>query len=161
MNASRNCGCGHPRERHDPPGGECYESGCKCRTFIELAPLDLDAIEARAAAATAGPWEPRDELYPGAGRFEVANEEIPQLITSDGDGIGAIPVWADAAFIAAARRDVPALVAEVRRLEMERGALVERLQLMAGAEREGARESVARAVAYETAAELVAGGSPL
>jgi hypothetical protein len=25
--------CGHVE--HDPPGGECYTSGCKCRTFRE------------------------------------------------------------------------------------------------------------------------------
>ncbi len=49
----------------------------------------------------------------------------------------------------------------VLELLAEREALVERLRLMAAAEREGARDGLSRAVAYETAAEMVAGGSPL
>lgn len=27
------CECGHPRVEHDDGVGECYLSGCKCRTF--------------------------------------------------------------------------------------------------------------------------------
>lgn len=43
--------------------------------------------------------------------------------------------------------------------ELERfAALPERLQLMSAAEREAGRAAVHRAVAYETAAEMVAGG---
>lgn len=55
----------------------------------ELADLDLDAIEARVAAASPGPW--------------VITGDNP---CSNGDG----------PFIAHAREDVPALLAEVRRL---------------------------------------------
>jgi hypothetical protein len=54
--------------------------------------IDLDAIEARANAATPGPWkEGSNDVY------SVRN----------------------AAFIAAARTDVPALIARVRELEAE------------------------------------------
>lgn len=75
--------------------------------------IDLDAIEARAKAATPGPWRvnPRVEADPGE---------------TDGHGWLAGPPAAieyeaalfnrDADFIAAAREDVPALIAEVRRL---------------------------------------------
>jgi len=80
-------------------------------------PLDLDAIEARCAAATRGPWvwhresdAPHDlnagdasVLYPYVGYgFDHAELDITPE---------------DAAFIEHARGDVPALVARVRELE--------------------------------------------
>lgn len=70
--------------------------------------IDLDAIEARAAAATYGPWQhnqqwiwPRDAYAPGDP--DAPDTRIPQTD-------------ADATFIAHARQDVPDLAAEVRRL---------------------------------------------
>ena len=66
--------------------------------------LDLAAIEARAEAATKGPWEsrdyPNDEVWDSKGIWlaDVRNEET-------------------AAFIAHAREDIPALLARVRELE--------------------------------------------
>lgn len=72
--------------------------------------LDLDVIEARAAAAVPG-WS-----RPGWSRR----------------------AYADAAFIAHARTDIPALVAEVRRLREERDAVRE----------EGRRENLASVVAW-------------
>ncbi|HSN19768.1 MAG TPA: hypothetical protein VLS49_03775 [Usitatibacter sp.] len=91
------------------------------------APLNLDAIEARANAATPGPWRiERDELDES-----FSDEEQEQAFPRS---IGPIATWdhvllgvkgeevrqieADAAFVAAAREDVPALVAEVRRLRI-------------------------------------------
>jgi hypothetical protein len=73
-----------------------------------MTDLDLDAIEARVNAAADGPWVaergarptqwPKDYVArPLRNRFRVGDE-------------------ADAEFIAHARTDVPALVAEVRRL---------------------------------------------
>lgn len=108
--------------------------------------LDLDAIEQRANAATPGPWttgwprgqcaNPRHSVpHPGRDGDDpcvsalagyLAGDCVSQLkpigvpfhevryVVDIGDG-GDISV-ADAAFIAAARQDVPALVAEVRRL---------------------------------------------
>ena len=90
-----------------------------------MTPEELDAIEARATAATAGPWtyegsgcihtratehyDPEDEAYV----LEVLRgPDDPSRHTANGR------------FVAAARTDVPALVAEVRRLRTE----VERLQ---------------------------------
>ncbi|MEU7771250.1 hypothetical protein AB0C44_07980 [Micromonospora taraxaci] len=67
--------------------------------------LDLDAIEARATAATAGPWTTGEDglVWP------------PQM----GDPVSGSVWLPDAEFIAAARTDVPSLVAEVRRLRAE------------------------------------------
>jgi hypothetical protein len=64
--------------------------------------LDLGAIEARAAAATPGPWEAKRD---GEGGSLV---RMP-----DGDSARVTGVD-DAIFIANARTDVPALVAAVR-----------------------------------------------
>lgn len=77
-------------------------------------PLDLDAIEARANAATPGPWfNDSHEIYAGE------NTDIPAMSEWIGETCdprrpdhGA----ANAEFVAAARTDVPALVAEIRRL---------------------------------------------
>lgn len=82
--------------------------------------LDLGAIEARAAAATPGPWEAdhntpfSDELV---GIFATDQKRyvlrVEDQCMVDDDQIARTP---DAEFIAHARTDVPALVAEVRRL---------------------------------------------
>jgi hypothetical protein len=84
--------------------------------------MNLDEIEARANAATPGPWgfsryEQRyllDETTDVVG--EVAPGETGAAITVFAVASGALE---DAAFIAAARADVPALVARVRELEAE------------------------------------------
>lgn len=84
---------------------------------------DLDAIEARANAATPGPWEANGAdvttryISHGKGlvRWQIASYVDPRDLT----------------FIAHAREDVPALVAEVRRLrgiEQEMEDLEEQLQ---------------------------------
>lgn len=79
-----------------------------------MSDLDLEAIEARAKAATPGPWV----VGPGAfWNYVVGSDE-------HGDHAGA-QEKEDAAFIAASREDVPALVAEVRRLRAEVAALSE------------------------------------
>lgn len=77
-------------------------------------PLDLDAIETRANAATDGPWCTDSwEIYQGT-------EYEPGMSLWIGEtcrGTGSLEQdRADAEFVAAARTDVPALVAEVRRL---------------------------------------------
>lgn len=75
---------------------------------MTLTPEDLDAIEARANAATRGPWT--GEFMPEHGDAPIVYAEFNyELIykTHDRD------------FINAARTDVPALVAEVRRLRAE------------------------------------------
>ncbi len=94
--------------------------------------LDLDAIEARAAAADPGPWR---STWPDASDPNSLDEPVVESLapglsyaermvvgTMWHDGSHAVCSEANAAFIAAARTDVPALVAEVRRLRARRVA---------------------------------------
>lgn len=80
-------------------------------------PVDLDAIETRARAATPGPWD----RYPQYGAHFYANTTGEHLI-----GIGHLNFGegeqadADETFVRHAREDIDALLAEVRRLRAER-----------------------------------------
>ena len=118
--------CDEPDERGDFP--------C-CTTPAPVgAGLDLDAIEARAKAATPGPWERRIGPREGYSLTEkttymrgcaIDNGQPLQVLIADSDRPGVdylVPALtgdgpsaeANAEFIAHAREDVPALVAEVR-----------------------------------------------
>ncbi|MFI6266134.1 hypothetical protein [Micromonospora sp. NPDC051006] len=87
--------------------------------------LDLDAIEMRAAGATPGPWATDPDS--AWRRCHEAHEYVYATDPTDRAGIVALTGIKgehvrnarDAAFIAHARTDVPALVAEVRRLRAE------------------------------------------
>ncbi len=90
---------------------------------------ELAAIRARVEEATPGPWKwyhpaefPTDIRLGWGGRppkggylFRLTCSHDPELSGGAG-GAHAPPSEADAAFIAAARTDVPALLAEVERL---------------------------------------------
>jgi hypothetical protein len=88
--------------------------------------LDLDAIEARANAATAGPWqvEGRDDLPRGindlmissASLMEVRGDESYNAFICNVDSFDVSRSVPDAEFIAHSREDVLALVREVRAL---------------------------------------------
>ena len=76
---------------------------------------ELDLISAREAAATQGPWRSYVE-----GRDHDSGSDF--IMTGEGDSRGpdielSGASVADQDFIAAARQDVPLLVAEVRRLK--------------------------------------------
>lgn len=71
-----------------------------------MTPADLDEIEQRANAATPGPWIADVAPDPETGQF---------LIYDVNDSCVCDAYERDRSFIAAARSDVPALVAEVRR----------------------------------------------
>lgn len=72
---------------------------------------ELTAIEARATAATREPWVVGDAYLP------TVSLSVGQVsVYGMGMEVAECQIDADAAFIAAARVDVPALVAEVRRL---------------------------------------------
>jgi hypothetical protein len=96
--------------------------------------MNLDEIERRANAATPGPWgfsryEQRyllDEATDVVG--EVAPGETGAAITVFAVASGALE---DAAFIASARTDVPALIARVRELEAAQPTLAVQLQRIA------------------------------
>ena len=79
---------------------------------------ELNAIEARANAATEGPWWWGESDLLSKGPVTCSCEDADHLskpiIETDGGYYG--PCQHDRSFIAHARTDVPALVAEVRRL---------------------------------------------
>lgn len=80
-----------------------------------LTEADLAAIEAREQAATPGPWwvftDLESELYPIMARIGEEQVAIGHVYLEDWDQDHRV-----AQFIAHARQDVPALLAEVRRL---------------------------------------------
>lgn len=88
--------------------------------------LDLDAIEARANAATAGPWllqtdrEKTAILFDNGWQYIVESEHYYKHYYHDEPGWsqtrGGVVRTEDATFIAHAREDVSALITEVRRL---------------------------------------------
>ncbi|NBW09321.1 MAG: hypothetical protein EBR82_14980 [Caulobacteraceae bacterium] len=75
--------------------------------------LDLDEIERRANAATPGPW---------TGKVNSCVEAADEAVFETGCGCCTDSTLSEenATFIAAARTDVPALIARVRELEAER-----------------------------------------
>lgn len=99
-----------------------------------MTPDELDAIEARANAATPGPWgfervdtqtkgmaeTTHQHVYSGTTGVADTWHTTPLVIEGFGPLSGYLPPRhgkvEDAEFIAHARADVPALVAEVRRL---------------------------------------------
>ena len=80
---------------------------------------ELTAIEERATAATMGPWD-------GTKNSGVVSKHTRDHVFETGCGCCTDKALSaeDAAFIAAARVDVPALIAEVRKLTAERDALL-------------------------------------
>jgi hypothetical protein len=94
----------------------------------ELSEQELDAMEARAAAATPGPWEAfvegRDHLSGDDFiRTGGLDDAAPDMYVELSFPTAERPVPAphqDLDFIAAARQDIPLLVAEVRRLRRDR-----------------------------------------
>lgn len=78
-------------------------------------PLDLDAIEARVAEVTGGPWRHLSDVVED-GRSQYVTSAVGSTVALVGYGPTGGSAAIDAAFIAAARTDVPALIAEVKRL---------------------------------------------
>lgn len=121
--------------------------------------IDLDAIEARANAATDGPWvvkhEPAweadnvqhpDVITVGAQMWEADDEPMTVCLVSTDHEDDPVDVLLDAEFIAHARTDVPALVALVRaKQSWIDGAKVD----MAAMEEERAKALAAVALAGE------------
>lgn len=93
---------------------------------------ELAEIEARANAATPGPWEPYRRVTLGvvsvmsAAMFENRNGVDVDYVVADARDES----FANADFIASSRTDVPALIAEIRRLQHDNEKLQEALALM-------------------------------
>ena len=81
-------------------------------------PLDLDAIEARANAATPWPWECKNASH-GARTIHAGARPLALVYITETSVVDNIE------FIVHAREDVPALVAEVRRLREREAKLRE------------------------------------
>jgi hypothetical protein len=90
--------------------------------------LDLDAIEARADAATEGPW-----FNNRNGVVIVESHPLAPTVSENSS-------WGDAEFIAAARADIPALVAELRAARADLGLVHLALQHDRDCEEEGEGE---------------------
>jgi len=86
-----------------------------------VSPAELAAIGARAAAATPGPWRLSDG---GWGEY-VQDADGHALWT-----LGRTPRVEDAEFVVHARADVPALLDELARLELEAAALRRAVELL-------------------------------
>lgn len=87
------------------------------RFGLDRPELDLDAIEARANAATEGPWMVMPPLCGPDGQGVYQESSLgPVCEVGDPYPRGDNRPQESMDFIAAARTDVPALVAEVRRL---------------------------------------------
>ena len=77
---------------------------------------ELDAIRGRAAKATPGPWEPvSGMIFPCEGDGPVVCSTDCEILVFGPRGAEA-KAFEDQEFIAAARTDIPALLAEVERL---------------------------------------------
>lgn len=89
----------------------------------------LSEIEARAKAATEGPWSVGEEFRTHVVDGAFAGDDRLPVASQPSNGLGAT-AWdeANATFIAHAREDVPALVAEVRRLREVNAGLVRLLK---------------------------------
>jgi hypothetical protein len=106
-----------------------------------MTDAELDAVEARANAATKGPWRV-DEMdmyiFGGDGHMVASNcptEDRWQVRGAGAEGSGQRPAGsqdANAEFIAKAREDVPALVAELRIAMAKLQALVEQWRAYPG-----------------------------
>ena len=117
----------------------------------DVTPEQLAEIEARAEAATPGPWEPAAHSHGADGCRCLSHDDEPvgwlietpasldcgELTAkknasgkkndfnrefSSCDDLSPLMTYADAEFFASARTDVPALVAEIRRLRAALGA---------------------------------------
>lgn len=86
-----------------------------------LSDEDLAAMKARAAAATPGPW-----VYSGGSPEDptVGYVVHHRTLRWEEFGQGDAYTMQDAAFLAAAREDVPRLVGEVERLQQENARLL-------------------------------------
>lgn len=95
-----------------------------------MTDLDLDDIQARADAATEGPWTAHTAGERGGDHWYICDEGESIAHVSANDGVNEDQREPDAEFIAHAREDVPALIARVRELETKNTTLgVERARL--------------------------------
>ena len=115
----------------------------------------LEEIEARANAATPGPWEEDDNYYDGPyfSLRVVGNDDMDLF-----NGVGPEPYYcqnctANASFAAHAREDIPWLCANLRETRKELAALLKLEALHRRVERERYEKLLARNTVLERVAE--------
>lgn len=100
---------------------------------------ELTAIEQRANAATPGPWTTTN-VYDGMAGVDDANGRLIVFFGPDSKTGEFYHDWPEAEFIAHARTDIPALIAEVRRLrEIEAFLRIDRDEAQRGYKKASAR----------------------
>lgn len=95
--------------------------------------LDLEEIKKRCEAATLGPWDVFVLHADGTiitidGRFEIRTPDYD--VCAEIPGSAPIRRLSDAKFIAHARSDIPALIAEVERLREVASGLDKQIELL-------------------------------
>lgn len=91
-----------------------------------LTDEQLAAIRERADKATPGPWTSEHESWAGPNAV-LSTTFNGHAVAVCGEEAQPYPASVDAAFIAAARQDVPALLTEIERLKAERGRAIDAL----------------------------------
>lgn len=84
-----------------------------------MSDIDLDAIEARAKAATEGPWESHGQGVRAVASVAFCSDGFAYSVRGPQQRISGHDATQNACFIAHAREDVPALTAEVRALRAQ------------------------------------------
>jgi hypothetical protein len=104
-------------------------------------PIDLNAIDARANAATPSPWEEGDGWVYTEPVYDDDNRlsNVCGMSFSDPEraGVERERAQRNVRFIAHARKDVPALLAEVRRLRSGITEAIREVQIGSSIEAEG------------------------
>jgi hypothetical protein len=97
---------------------------------------DINAIKARAKAATPGPWDWHKNAHPNCNGTQWGWVSGP-----DGNVcFSGVQAGKDAIFIAHAREDIPALITEVERLNLDLKAANKRAERLAKKCRDARRE---------------------
>jgi hypothetical protein len=118
-----------------------------------MADLDLDAIEARAKAATPGPWRiVRNGLGQSCGVVDADGRIVPRAHAGPWDPEGVTSP--DDVFVAHAREDIPALIARVRELEHRVEQLTDYSVLSQDYDAKCARVAELEAMLTETSANM-------
>ncbi len=115
----------------------------------QVTTLDIDAIAARCAAATPGPWVNADRSP--LGRM-FADPSRRSVVESEAGPANAPLVNHDVEFLIHARVDVPALCQRVRQLEAEKAASDDALAIALGDRSNESRRAI---VAESRLAEVV------
>jgi hypothetical protein len=92
-----------------------------------MSALNLDAIKARAEAATSPPWGAGNKAIDGLLPWELVISKTYPMVELDSSEQGG----RDAEFIAHARQDVPDLLSEVGRLREANANLIRNAEILA------------------------------